>query len=730
MFSPSPPSSTSRSSRASTPTTVVESATPFCTLSDIIAQLSNENDQVKFQCLAYKRLGNSSNYFRCLKSSQDFEARHQTLYKCAVQVLSKETVTSFEYASTVIRIFFCDTHHRPKVFNGYYQIEASWNNGSIGEQRELLDVIRRICKLKVLSDPTPEALAPGLFPLPHRNRVEIEPASTASRQQPLPTFQFHTTPKGIFKLSENVQSAPQIPTMATMAKPSIALKPRTLFPLSVQARHTRSRSNPPPRDSNITQDTQNSGDQQSPDLHPGTSFPKTLPQVHPPLFQSRVSEPSRAFPGLRSSSQASFQDVRTHDGTLNGDARQQKDVPQGPFNFRHPQVTATRPGQKDSSSSTEAKKCSTSFFRPLKEPFDFNSPMPEAQASIPNEFTPKVNGFKDVPVSIFDIFHTGSPPSPSPNEKPKPATKPVTPRFNAQVPAPSRIIGSVVPQEEDPATEAHAPTLIFSSTHRNGLDGPHTPLQSFGMKETLGPQSAPQLQRSKDDTYLGQAAKNVARPPPLAHANTDSQIPAPSSTSKDSQTLSPLEIDSKIRAEIKREVNEEGHIYILKAPKYSQDYFPGEPSMLKIGRATDIAERMQTLSRTCKLSDLKRVQDPEDVPLRMYEKIEKLVHAELQNFSRVFECQGCGARHKEWFAVTEEVALKTVQRWRKFIQQKPYDGNGILKDYWSQKILDINLPSRKIGEKSDDCKDQNERWTKWLDEGEGGSNYARVSREG
>jgi hypothetical protein len=170
-------------------------------------------------------------------------------------------------------------------------------------------------------------------------------------------------------------------------------------------------------------------------------------------------------------------------------------------------------------------------------------------------------------------------------------------------------------------------------------------------------------------------------------------------------------------------VNKEGHVYIFKSPEYFRRFFPNEQPLLKIGMAKDVSKRMEDLRGKCGLFDLARVADCEDRPMKFYWKVEELVHTELLNFRRLFNCKKCmnakgtETEHQEWFAVDEEIALRTVQRWRRFIELEPYDENGILKDHWSRMIRPKNMEHPDAEEQWNDSQSRDIRWTKWLDEG-------------
>ncbi|KAK1640844.1 hypothetical protein BDP81DRAFT_417523 [Colletotrichum phormii] len=64
---------------------------------------------------------------------------------------------------------------------------------------------------------------------------------------------------------------------------------------------------------------------------------------------------------------------------------------------------------------------------------------------------------------------------------------------------------------------------------------------------------------------------------------------------------------------------------------------------------------------------------------------EKLVHAELANFRRLWTC-GCGTKHREYFDVSDEIALEVWSRWRDFCAQEPWDSQGRLLPMWEHRL--------------------------------------------
>jgi hypothetical protein len=85
------------------------------------------------------------------------------------------------------------------------------------------------------------------------------------------------------------------------------------------------------------------------------------------------------------------------------------------------------------------------------------------------------------------------------------------------------------------------------------------------------------------------------------------------------------------------------------------------------------------------------------------------VHAEFERFNYKFPCQ-CNTEHREWFAVSETVALHAVRRWRKFIHEEPYDDNGRLLEHWRKRFDKMKTANWYAGNLEHDV------WSRQLDE--------------
>ena len=75
-------------------------------------------------------------------------------------------------------------------------------------------------------------------------------------------------------------------------------------------------------------------------------------------------------------------------------------------------------------------------------------------------------------------------------------------------------------------------------------------------------------------------------------------------------------------------------------------------------------------------------------------RIERVFHEELNNFRRSIQCRNgvngarCDTVHMEWFAVPEDVAIRTVKRWKRVLDYAPYGDSGLLNSFWSDRVKD------------------------------------------
>ncbi|OBT62699.1 hypothetical protein VE03_07109 [Pseudogymnoascus sp. 23342-1-I1] len=139
-----------------------------------------------------------------------------------------------------------------------------------------------------------------------------------------------------------------------------------------------------------------------------------------------------------------------------------------------------------------------------------------------------------------------------------------------------------------------------------------------------------------------------------------------------------------------------GHLYIYTSPMCSNH--------VKIGMTSGTPHaRIKQWNGKCKLP-IECVEDLESHPFLHFQLAEKLIMAELHNYRREYECHKCHRRHRdpikveekatknmvhhgEWYEISEELGLATVQKWRRWLATgNPYTTDGILRPSWALKL--------------------------------------------
>lgn len=137
--------------------------------------------------------------------------------------------------------------------------------------------------------------------------------------------------------------------------------------------------------------------------------------------------------------------------------------------------------------------------------------------------------------------------------------------------------------------------------------------------------------------------------------------------------------DGPTRDRDKEKVNGSIYFYIVKPRS-------GEVRLLKIGRTEKHPnERRIQIKGIC--GHLEIEEHPRAVArdIAFYGFAERLIHKELSNYQYQWLCD-CGTRHREYFQVSEDVAVKVFERWRDFCDQKPWDLSGKILPVWSQRL--------------------------------------------
>ena len=681
-------------------------------------------------CLALFRRGKSLH--RCENSSKGFRTAHSTLFEKANELLlGNVPVSPMDYSCIVIRVLFCDTHSKPANFKRYFEcIHPNWKGDGNIEEKELLEAIRQAHALPNATCPAPAIDGSRCSPLPISNPFEITSRVNGSGSPSQPIISCTPASAGTANSGEHTQSLPRLDLSRGSSRELRTQKP---FPSSSPFRQTRSRSNPPHMNNDSHPRARDS------QLSNGSSRNNTNLQSSPYNFSHPISQiaipgpkPNTAIPTAESSSELPVRGFFSPPAS-SGPTRYQSNPSPLSKSFNHPQEADVRPGPETTPSNTTQLEVPGYCNSPSKSTFDFSFLTP-SKVTDSRPRTADTDGLE-----LFPPISGPSTPSihrPGLHEQPKAATEPVVPRPSN---FPNAVTLPVPPGPVYDASRQGDPTMArgrlqpgtpttpspYSPTDGTDSSNWNECLNSLGSGgDRLKPNKMPSRQTSKDDTFLEQIAASIsAGQPSHFNASTQQSIDPKSIAERVDDPLCPTSVDWWIRRLIIKNVSKDGDVYILKAPKYFRENFPNHPPLLKIGMTTDLSARKRTLIRDCGLTDLEIVAKSQMRACKSYWRIEELVHCELQNFRRVFKCKKCtsksgsGTNHQEWFAVSEEVAVQTVERWRKFIEKEPYDENGILKDCWSRKIQLLHMPHPDKNEEWDDSQARETRWMKWLEEG-------------
>jgi hypothetical protein len=196
------------------------------------------------------------------------------------------------------------------------------------------------------------------------------------------------------------------------------------------------------------------------------------------------------------------------------------------------------------------------------------------------------------------------------------------------------------------------------------------------------------------------------------------QRPKSNSNPLPNTELTSLKLDNKIRAWLKKPLP--GNQY--KSERVGNNYFfeaivaEGDgKKVMKIGATKGYEPcRLGTIGKECQHFQIEEQDDPEHMPIRLYQRAEKLMHAELSNFQYSFNCRcKTGSGHREYFEVSKTAALEVVQRWREFCKREPYDQRGRLKPFWEERLKYL----ASYGEPGTDHRRRGERWRRFMNPG-------------
>lgn len=130
---------------------------------------------------------------------------------------------------------------------------------------------------------------------------------------------------------------------------------------------------------------------------------------------------------------------------------------------------------------------------------------------------------------------------------------------------------------------------------------------------------------------------------------------------------------------------QDGFIYIFARP--------GTPSVIKIGNARNVPNRLREYAKRCHF-------DPDLISQHFVHhclRTEKLVYTSVMEHRRQeLICnagKGCSSHHLEWFEIDSKVALSTVERWTAWMNLNPYNSDR-LDAFWEINLFEAEqLPN-------------------------------------
>lgn len=107
-----------------------------------------------------------------------------------------------------------------------------------------------------------------------------------------------------------------------------------------------------------------------------------------------------------------------------------------------------------------------------------------------------------------------------------------------------------------------------------------------------------------------------------------------------------------------------GFVYLF----WDKEYF----GMVKIGYTKDLTKRLESWNQQCGREHIYHSSTECQVEIPHAHRVEQLVHAELKEYRKRRQCEGCGTMHKEWFDAGQAHVVKVLRKWREWILQEPY----------------------------------------------------------
>ena len=153
---------------------------------------------------------------------------------------------------------------------------------------------------------------------------------------------------------------------------------------------------------------------------------------------------------------------------------------------------------------------------------------------------------------------------------------------------------------------------------------------------------------------------------------------------------------------------------------------PHCPEYVKIGRTKGDPDNRRKQLLKCGY-ELEVVDKGSFTAVPCHQRLEKIIHLDLRNRQHTFICSCKKSRkngsnhdadglteHGEWFKIDSEDAIRTVDKWRGWMQRDPYDMDGNLKLEW-QKRVSVFSCDRKYNSTTITAEDEaGNRWERFL----------------
>ena len=289
-----------------------------------------------------------------------------------------------------------------------------------------------------------------------------------------------------------------------------------------------------------------------------------------------------------------------------------------------------------------------------------------------------------------------SPPAPTPSGLTP--DQPRVRRSSIQFPAQD---GGVSPNTDSSYSEAdeEMDVEIETPTRKPMRRARHRPSE---LTKPGGPSSPRQTLAPYGDVVADEDGIGVVRPrlassytSPEMHESTGRRFLRPNVTGRSvsdpvtpGKKLSGFQLDGDIAQLIKDgpkrdkgKEKEDGSIYLYRVKPRGSDVW-----LLKIGRTRKHArERLSQIKGVCGHLEIEEHTKAvaRDIPFHGF--AEKLIHTELSNYQHQWLCD-CGRKHREYFLVSDDLAVKVFERWRDFCQEKPWDHSGKILPKWAQRL--------------------------------------------